>query len=54
MVYNPRETLFVRQARASGLKAETGLGMLVAQAALSFETWTGRALSIDAMFAAVQ
>ena len=53
VVYNPRETLFVRQARAAGLRAETGLGMLVSQAALSFETWTGRAPSIDAMFEAV-
>ncbi len=53
VVYNPRETLFVKQARAAGLRAETGLGMLVSQAALSFETWTGRAPSIDAMFAAV-
>ena len=53
VVYNPRETLFVRQARAAGLRAETGLGMLVAQAALSFETWTGRAPAIDAMFEAV-
>lgn len=54
VVYNPRETLFIKQARACGLKAETGLGMLVAQAALSFETWTGRAPSIEVMFAAVQ
>jgi shikimate dehydrogenase len=54
VVYNPRETLFIKQARAAGLRAETGLGMLVSQAALSFETWTGRAPSIDAMFAAVE
>jgi len=54
VVYNPRETRFIRQARAAGLRAETGLGMLVSQAALSFETWTGRAPSIDAMFAAVE
>jgi len=53
VVYNPRETSFVRHARAVGLRAETGLGMLVSQAALSFETWTGRAPSIVAMFAAV-
>jgi shikimate dehydrogenase len=52
VVYNPRETLFVKQARAAGLRAETGLGMLVSQAALSFETWTGRVPSIEAMFEA--
>ena len=53
VVYNPRVTALVRHARAVGLRAETGLGMLVSQAALSFETWTGRAPSIVAMFAAV-
>lgn len=41
LVYNPRETLFVRRARAAGLRAETGLGMLVEQAARAFEIWTG-------------
>jgi shikimate dehydrogenase len=41
LVYNPRETLLVRQARTAGLPAITGLGMLVEQAALAFERWTG-------------
>lgn len=54
VVYNPRETLLVRQARAAGLRAETGLGMLVAQAALSFETWTGRVPPRDLMLAAAE
>ena len=53
VVYNPRVTALVRHARAVGLRAENGLGMLVSQAALSFETWTGRAPSIVAMFAAI-
>ena len=52
VVYNPRETLFVKQARAAGRRAETGLGMLVSQAALSFETWTKHPPSIASMFAA--
>ena len=39
LVYNPRETLLVRQAAQAGLAATTGLGMLVEQAALSFERW---------------
>lgn len=42
LVYNPAETLFVRQARAEGLRAATGLGMLVEQGALAFELWTGK------------
>lgn len=41
LVYNPRETKLVRDARAQGLYAATGLGMLIEQAALSFEIWTG-------------
>lgn len=41
LVYNPRETRLVREARAAGLPALTGLGMLIEQAALAFEIWTG-------------
>ena len=42
LVYNPPETLLLRQARAAGLQAANGLGMLVEQAVLAFEIWTGR------------
>ncbi len=41
LVYNPAETRLVRTARAAGLRAITGLGMLVEQAVLAFEIWTG-------------
>lgn len=41
LVYNPRETKLVKAARAAGLSATTGLGMLIEQAALAFEIWTG-------------
>ncbi len=41
LVYNPRETLLVQQAQAAGLAGMTGVGMLVEQAALAFERWTG-------------
>jgi len=40
LVYNPRETKLVRDARTQGLQATTGLGMLIEQAALAFELWT--------------
>jgi shikimate dehydrogenase len=40
LVYNPRQTKLVADARAAGLPATTGLGMLVEQAALAFEIWT--------------
>ena len=42
LVYNPADTLLTRQARAAGLRAATGLGMLVEQGALGFELWTGK------------
>ncbi|MBI5823292.1 MAG: shikimate dehydrogenase [Chloroflexi bacterium] len=41
LVYNPPETKLIKDARAQGLSATTGLGMLIEQAALSFELWTG-------------
>jgi shikimate dehydrogenase len=41
LIYNPRQTKLVRDARLHGLQATTGLGMLVEQAALGFELWTG-------------
>jgi len=47
LVYNPRETKLVRDACAQGLRATTGLGMLIEQAALGFELWTGHKLSSD-------
>ena len=42
LVYNPTETVLTRQARAAGLRAATGLGMLVEQGALALELWSGR------------
>jgi shikimate dehydrogenase len=41
LVYNPRETKLVKDAHGEGLQASTGLGMLIEQAALAFELWTG-------------
>ena len=40
LVYNPVETEFTRAAKEAGLSAASGIGMLVEQAALSFEIWT--------------
>jgi shikimate dehydrogenase len=42
LIYKPRETLLMKQARAAGLKAVDGLGMLVEQGAAAFAMWTGR------------
>ncbi len=53
LVYNPRETILVRDARCQGLNATTGLGMLIEQAVLSFEIWTGYKPPREVMFEAV-
>lgn len=49
LVYTPRETAVLAKARALGLHAVDGTGMLLHQGALAFELWTGRAAPIDAM-----
>jgi shikimate dehydrogenase len=54
LVYNPRQTRLVREAQAAGLRATTGLGMLVEQAVLSFACWTGQVVSREVMVAAVE
>lgn len=41
LVYNPPESELLRQTRTRGLRATNGLGMLVAQAEIAFERWTG-------------
>lgn len=53
LIYNPRETKLVRDARAAGLPATTGLCMLIEQAALAFEIWTGRHPPREPLAAAV-
>jgi len=51
-VYHPMETPFLAAARARGIHATNGLGMLVHQAALAFELWTGADAPLAAMRAA--
>jgi shikimate dehydrogenase len=53
LVYNPRETKLVKDARSQGLKATTGLGMLLEQAALAFEIWTGHIPPREILFESV-
>jgi shikimate dehydrogenase len=42
LIYNPSETALMKSARSAGLSAANGLGMLVEQAVLAFEIWTGQ------------
>ena len=54
LIYNPRETKLVRDARSQGLHATTGLGMLIEQAALGFRLWTGCKLPAEIFHNAVE
>lgn len=53
LVYVPPETPLLVAARARGLRAANGSEMLIAQAAIAFERWTGHAGMADVMRAAV-
>lgn len=52
LVYRPPVTLLIQAARDRGAIAHSGLGMLLHQAAISFEIWTGVEAPIEAMSAA--
>jgi shikimate dehydrogenase len=53
VVYAPRDTPFLRAARARGLRCDDGLGMLARQGALAFELWLGIPAPLGAMRAAL-
>ena len=42
LIYNPKETRLLREAVAAGCETLGGLEMLIAQAKLQFELWTGK------------
>ncbi|HEX6844461.1 MAG TPA: shikimate dehydrogenase [Actinomycetota bacterium] len=52
LLYHPAITPFVRRARSAGAAAFGGLGLLLHQAALSLELWTGQPAPLEAMSAA--
>jgi shikimate dehydrogenase len=54
LVYNPRETKLMHDAHRQGLQATTGLGMLIEQAALSLEIWTGQSPSREIMRTSIE
>jgi shikimate dehydrogenase len=54
LVYNPAETPFLRAARQVGLRATSGLGMLVRQGARAASLWLGQKADINVMRAAAE
>jgi shikimate dehydrogenase len=53
LVYVPPETPLLAAARARGLRASNGSEMLIAQAAIAFERWTGMGGMAEVMRTAV-
>jgi shikimate 5-dehydrogenase len=53
IVYNPRETKFLKEAREAGAQTMNGMMMLVFQGALAFEIWTGKKPDVNVMANAV-
>ncbi len=54
LVYNPRDTRFMREARQAGCESVGGLSMLVAQATEQFRLWTGHDAPADVMHEAAR
>ncbi len=54
LVYHPLQTPLLRAAAQVGAHTVGGLGMLVHQAALQFELWTGVAAPLDTMHTAAR
>ncbi len=46
IIYNPRETLLLKDARARGCTTVNGLYMLLYQGAAAFECWTGQQMPV--------
>lgn len=49
MVYRPHETRLLRDAQVAGCAVIHGIEMLIAQAVLQWERWTGEPCPVDAM-----
>jgi shikimate dehydrogenase len=54
IVYNPRETKLLREARAAGCRTIQGLEMFLNQAVLQFELWTNQQAPADIMRAVLE
>ena len=52
LVYNPTETLLLKEAATAGCQVIGGMEMLLAQAAAQFKLWTGKDAPLDVMRAA--
>ena len=47
IIYNPRETRLLAEAKAAGCRTFNGMYMLLYQGAEAFRLWTGREMPVD-------
>lgn len=47
IIYEPRETVLLKEAKKIGAKTTNGLGMLLYQGAAAFSLWTGQAMPVE-------
>ena len=47
VIYNPEETLLMKQAKEAGCKTFNGLYMLLYQGAEAFKIWTGKEMPVE-------
>jgi shikimate dehydrogenase len=54
IVYNPRETRLLKEAKAAGSRTIPGIEMFLNQAILQFELWTNQTAPADVMRAVLE
>jgi shikimate dehydrogenase len=54
LIYNPYETYLMKRAAAQKILCRNGLGMLIEQAALTFEKWTGQIVDRQVLWNSVR
>lgn len=54
IIFNPRETMFLQEARQLGCRTKNGLEMLLYQGALAWEFWLGGKAPVGAMKRALE
>ena len=54
LVYNPKDTPLLMEAKNAGAKIMSGMWMLVYQGAIAFEKWTSREAPLEVMFRATE
>jgi shikimate dehydrogenase len=50
LIYNPSETYLMKRAAVQKVRCRNGMGMLIEQAALAFEKWTGQVVDRQVMW----